>query len=159
MVKVFSGQRGCQRKRRRRVGKTWWVGCGHSRQEWKDLGETDSERPWGLHSYCLIHIVQFSCSVMSDSLRPHGLQHARLPCPPPIPRACSNSCPLNWWCHTTISFSIVPFSSFLQSFPASGPFPMNQFLTSGGQSIYIGGMLIHFILKSSQLLLMRERKY
>ena len=64
--------------------------------------------------------VQFSCSVMSDSLRPHGLQHARLPCPSPIPGAYSNSCPLSQWCHPTISSSVVPFSSCLQPSPASG---------------------------------------
>jgi len=79
--------------------------------------------------------VQFSRSVMSDSLWPHGLQHARLPCPPPIPRACSNSYPLSQWCHPTISSSIVPFSFCFQPFPASGSFPMSQFVTSGGQSI------------------------
>ena len=75
-------------------------------------------------------------SVVSDFLWPHGLQHARLPCPSPYPRACSNSCPLSWWCHPTISSSIVPFSSCLQSFPASGSFPMSQYFTSGGQSIW-----------------------
>ena len=72
---------------------------------------------------------------MSDSLRPHGLQHARPPCPSPTPRVYSNSCPLSWWCHPTISSSVVPFSSRLQSFPASGPFQMSQFFASGGQSI------------------------
>ena len=66
--------------------------------------------------------VQFSCSVVSDSLRPHGLQHARLPCPSPTPRACSNSCPSSWWCHPTISSSVVPFSSCLQSFQHQGLF-------------------------------------
>ena len=70
---------------------------------------------------------------MSDSLRPHGLQHIRLPCPLPTPRAYSNSCPSSWWCHPTISSSVVPFSSCLQSFPASGSFPRSQFFTSGGQ--------------------------
>ena len=77
---------------------------------------------------------QFSCSVVSNSLWPHGLQHARLPCPSPTPRVYSNSCPLSWWCHPTISSSVVPFSC-LQSFPASGSFPMSQFFTSGGQRI------------------------
>ena len=72
---------------------------------------------------------------MSDSLRPHGLQHARLPCPSPTPGACSNSCPSSQWCHPTISSSGVPFSSCLQSFPASGSFPVSQLFTSGGQSI------------------------
>ena len=78
---------------------------------------------------------QFSHSVMSDSLWPHGLQHARLPCPSPTPRACSNSCPLSRWCHPTISSPVVPFSSWLQSFPASGSFLMSWLFTSGGHSI------------------------
>ena len=79
--------------------------------------------------------VQLSHSVLSDSLWPYRLQHARLPCPSPTPRACSNSCPLSQWCHPTISSSVVPFSSCFQSFPASGSFPMSQFFTSGGTSI------------------------
>ena len=78
---------------------------------------------------------QFSRSVVSDSLRPHGLQHARLPCPSPTPQACSNSCPSCRWCHPTISFPVTPFSSCLQSFPASRSFPVSQFFTSGCQSI------------------------
>ena len=77
--------------------------------------------------------VQFTRSVMSDSLRPHGLQHARLPCPSPTPRACSNSWPSSRWCHPTILTSVVSFSSWLQSFPASGSFPVSQFFASGGQ--------------------------
>ena len=80
-------------------------------------------------------LVQFSCSVVSDSLWPHGLQHARPPCPSPIPRACSNSCPSSQWCHPTISSSVIPFSSHLQSFPAPGSFPMCHFFASGGHSI------------------------
>ena len=72
---------------------------------------------------------------MSDSLWPHGLQHSRLPCPSTTPGACSNSSPWSRWCHPTISSSVVPFSSRLQSFPASGSFPRSQFFTSGGQSI------------------------
>ena len=79
--------------------------------------------------------VKFSLSVLSNSLRPHGLQHSRLPCPSPTPGACSNSCPLNQWCHPIISSFVIPFSSRLQSFPASGPFPISQFFTSSGQSI------------------------
>ena len=79
--------------------------------------------------------VQFSCSVMSNSLQPHGLQHTRLPCPSPTPGVYSNSCPLSRWCHPIISSSAIPFSSRLQSFPASGSFPMSQFFTSDGQSI------------------------
>ena len=71
---------------------------------------------------------------MSDSLQPHGLQHTRLPCTPPTPRDCSNSCP-SQWCHSTISSSVIPFSSCLQSFPASGSFPRSQFFASDGQHI------------------------
>ena len=79
--------------------------------------------------------VQFSCSVVSDSMQPPALQHARLPCPSPTPGVCSNSCPSSQWCHPTISSSVIPFSSCPQSFPASGSFPRNQFFASGGQSI------------------------
>ena len=81
------------------------------------------------------HSVQFSHSVLSDSLRPHGLQHTRLPCPSPFPEACSNSFPSSRWCHPTNSSSVVPFSSCPQSFPAAGSFQMSQFFASGGQSI------------------------
>ena len=77
--------------------------------------------------------VQVSRSVMSDSLRPHGLQHTRLPCPSPTLRAYSNSCPFSWWCHPTISSSVIPFSSHLQSFPAAGSFQISQFFASGSQ--------------------------
>ena len=79
--------------------------------------------------------VQFSHSVVSDSLWPHGLQHGRPPCPSPTPWVYSNSCPLSQWCHLAISSSVIPFSSSLQSFPASGSFLMNQFFASVGQSI------------------------
>ena len=79
--------------------------------------------------------VQFGRLVMSDSLRPHGLKHARRTCPSPTPGGYSNSCPLSWWCHPAISSSVIPFSSHLQSFTASGSFPLSQFFTSGGQSI------------------------
>ena len=86
---------------------------------------------WRLHLLAML----FSHSVMSDSLRPHGLQHARLPCPSPAPGVCSNSCPLSWWCYPTISSSVAPFSSCLRCFPAWVSFPMSQFFTSGCQSI------------------------
>ena len=79
--------------------------------------------------------VQFSHSVVSNSLQPHVLKRARLPCPSPTPRAYSNSCPSSQWHHPTISSSVIPFSSCLQSFLASGSFPMSQFFASGGQSI------------------------
>ena len=93
-----------------------------------------------LLSNCLLNLWdtvlhKFSCSVMSYSLWPHGLQHARLPCSSPTPAACSNSCLLSQWCYRTISSSVIPLSSCLQSFPASGAFPLSQFFTSGGQSI------------------------
>ena len=78
--------------------------------------------------------VQFSHSVMSDPLRPHGGQYARLPFPSPTPGACSNSRPLSWWCHPAISSPVVPFSSCPQSLPASGSFPMSQLFAWGGQS-------------------------
>ena len=103
----------------------------------------DSSRSY-IHYPVMCHIgkeyekedsVQFSCSVMSDYLRPHGLQHARLPCPSPTPRACLNSCPSSQWCHPTISSSVIPFFSLLQSFSAPRSFQMSQFFTSGGQSI------------------------
>ena len=83
----------------------------------------------------ILSSVQFSCSVVSNSLWPHGLKHARPPCPSPIPGVYSNSCPLSQRCHPTISSSVVPFSSCLQSFPASGSFQMSQFFAPGGQSI------------------------
>ena len=82
-------------------------------------------------------LVKFSCSVTSDSLQPHGLQHPRLSCPSPPPRAYLSSCPLSWRCHQTISSSVVPFSSHLQCFLASGSFPRSQFFTSGSQSIRV----------------------
>ena len=81
--------------------------------------------------FSLIFLL-FSCSVVSDSLQPHGLLHTRPPCPSPSPRACSNSCPLSRWCHPTISSSVVPFSSFPLYFPASESFPMSRLFASGG---------------------------
>ena len=94
------------------------------------LSERQNE---GSRIVCNSH--QFSCSVVSDSLWPHGLQHARPPCPSPTPGVYWNSCPLSRWHHPTISSSIVPFSSCPQSFPASGSFPMSQLFASHGQSI------------------------
>ena len=79
--------------------------------------------------------VQFSHSVVSDSLQPHELQHARPPCPSPTPGVYSNSCPSSWWCHPAISSSVIPFSSCSQSLPASGSFPGSQLFAWGGQSI------------------------
>ena len=93
------------------------------------------------HSFTFIQLItyissiQFSFSVMSNSLWPHGLQHTRFLCPSPTPKVCSNSCLSSRWCHPTISSSVVPFSSCFQSLLASGSFQMSQFFESGGQSI------------------------
>ena len=86
-------------------------------------------------TYPALSSVQFSCSVMSDSLQPHEPQHARPPCPSPTPGVHPNPCPSGQWCHPTISSSVIPFSSCPQFFPASGSFPMNQLFASGGQCI------------------------
>ena len=90
--------------------------------------------------YC-ISSVQFSLSVVSNSLQPHEPQHARPPCPSPTPGVYPNSCPLSWWCHPNISSSVIPFSSCLQSFPASGSFQMSQLFESGGQSIGVSASI------------------
>ena len=90
-----------------------------------------------LNSLSKFSSVQFSHSVASDYLWPHGLQHTRPPCPSPTPGVYSNSCPLRRWCHPTTSSSIIPFSSRLQFFPTSGSFQMSQLFSSGGQSIGI----------------------
>ena len=92
-------------------------------------------RAFNLISWVKYCTVQFSRSVVTDSLRPHGLQHSRPPCQSPTPRVYSNSCPLSPWCHPAISSSVVPFSSCLQSFLSSGSFHMTQFFASGGQMI------------------------
>ena len=86
-------------------------------------------------------MLQFSRSAVSDSLGPHGLQHAKPPCPSLTPRVYSNSCLLSQWCHPTISSSVIPFSSHLQSFPASGSFQMGLFFASGGQSIGVSASI------------------
>ena len=86
-------------------------------------------------------LLLFSCSVVSNSLRPHGLQHARLPSPLPTPRACWNSCPLSQWCHPNISSSVIPFSCF-QPFPASGSFQMSHFFASGGKSTGVSASVL-----------------
>ena len=109
---------------------TMWKTEDRRRTGWRRMRWLD-----GIIDSMDISLVQFSRSVVSNSLQPHGLQHSRPPCPSPTPGACSNSCPSSRWCHPTISSSVVPFSSHLQSFPASGSFQMNQLFTSGGQSI------------------------
>ena len=90
---------------------------------------------WARETETPYQLLLFNCSVVSNSLWPHGLQHARFLCPSLSHGAGSNSCPLSQWCHPTIPFSVVPFSSHLQSFPASGFFPMSWLFTSGGQTI------------------------
>ena len=94
--------------------------------------------------FSVIHSVQFSCSVMSDSLQPHESQQARPPCPLPTPGVHSNSCPLSQWCHPAISSSVVPFSSCPQSLPASESFPMSQLFAWGGQSTGVSDLASFF---------------
>ena len=103
---------------------------------------------WNLKR-CDSILLLFSHSVVSDSLQHHGLQHARLLCPPPSPRACSNSCPSSKWCHPTISSSVIPFSSCPQSLPASESFPMSQLFPWGGLSTGVSA-LASFLPKKSQ---------
>ena len=97
----------------------------------------------------VLNSVQFSHSVVSDSLRPHVLQHARPPCPSPTPGVHSDSCPSSRWCHPAISSSVFPFSSCLQSLPASESFPMSQLFAGGGQSTGVSA-LASFLLKNTQ---------
>ena len=118
-------------------------------QEWDHMRSGKHKKYWtnffslscygqGLYKekwHCKACSDQFSCSVVFDSLWPHGLQHARPPCPSPTPGVYPNSCPLGRWCHPTISSSVIPFSSCPQSSPASGSFPMSQLFASDGQSI------------------------
>ena len=101
---------------------------GHVRTQW------EAGYQWAKEA---CQLSQFSCSVVSNSLRPHGLQQARPPSPSPTPRVYSNSCPLSQWYHPSISSSVDPFSSCLQPFPASGSFPVSHFFTSGGQIIRV----------------------
>ena len=109
-----------------KVGQKW----NHKTQSWSKL----SLRLWMTVFVIQFENTQFSCSVLSYSLWPNGLKHTRLPCPSPVPGACSNSCLSSCWFYPTISSSVIPFSSCPQSFPASGSFPMGQFFASGGQS-------------------------
>ena len=94
-----------------------------------------------LYAMSCISSVQFSCSIVSASLRPHESQHARLPCPSPTPGVHSDSCPSSWWCHPAISSSVVPFSSCSQSLLASESFPMSQLVSWGGQEVQNGALL------------------
>ena len=108
---------------------------------WYQWSQTCQDTPpkskWQISALLLINK---HCLVMSNYLQPHELQHARLPCPSPSPRYCPSSCPLSWWCHPTISSSVIPFSSYLQSFPASGSFPVSWLFASGGQSIEVASV-------------------
>ena len=126
-----------------------WVTIPFSRESSQPRDRTQVSRVAGRFSTVWVSreahyfiSVQSRHSVMSDSLRPHGLQHARLPCPSPTPGAYSDSCPSSRWCHPTISSSAVPFSSCFQSFLASGSFPRSQFFASGGQSIGISASVL-----------------
>ena len=121
-----------------------WHLKGNDTNELTKQKETHRLRGW---TYGCPLLLLLNHSVVSNSLRPHGLPHARLPCPSPSPRAWSNSCPLSRWCRSTISSSVVPFSSCLQSFPASGSFPVSCLFASGGQSI---GALASVLLMSIQ---------
>ena len=113
--------------------RAWWVTAHRIAKSWV-TERLSSRRSWEMEVHRVTTLLLFSCSVMSYSLRPYGLQHTRLPCPSPSPRVCSNSCPLSRWCHPIISSSVVPFSPCLQSFPASGSLQMSQFFASGGWS-------------------------
>ena len=116
--------------------------CTHLQNDHKAVSSKYEKKSsiWAANDVCLEEAsVQFSRSVMSDSLQPHELHHARPPCPSATPGVHLNSCPSSRWCHRAISSSVVPFSSFPQSLPASDYFPMCQLLASGGQSIGVSG--------------------
>jgi len=134
--------------------------CGSGNEIYGVLKST--AKWWGCymvcHNYSVLHCstettistVQSSHSIVSDSLQPHGLKHARLPYPSPTPTGCSNSWPSSLWCHPTISSSVIPFSC-LQSFPASGSFLMSQFFTSGGQILKLQHQSFQWILRTDFL--------
>ena len=121
----------------------WILCCGHwlSLRSFPSASASHRTPPPSFCWACLtpdqrhFWVLLFSPSIMSNSLQPHGLQHVRFPYPSLSPRVCLNSCPLSWWCHPTSSSSVVPFFSFLQSFPASGCFPVSWLFASGGRSI------------------------
>ena len=114
----------------------WEMGTVKKLSQFYRWGNQGTKEMWlGQDPWALISSVQLF--IQSDSFWPHGLQHARPPCPSPTPGVYLNSCPSRWWCHPTILSSVDPFSSCLQSFLASGSFPMSQLFASGGQSIGI----------------------
>ena len=114
------------------TGTTQWNGMGRELGRGFRMGDTCT--PMADSCQCMASSVQFSRSVVSDSLQPHEPQHSRPPCPSPTPGVYPNSCPLSQWCHPTISSSVIAFFSCLQSFPASGSFQMSQLFISGGQN-------------------------
>ena len=121
----------------------WWevfppaVSCLHTVTLTKSIFHGSPEE----ENHAILLSVQFSCSVMSESLQPHEQQHFRSPCPSPTPGVYPNSCPLSRWCHPAISSSVVPLSSCLQSFLTSGSFQMSQLFTSGGQSVGVSASI------------------
>ena len=120
-----------------------WAHSSHVNVSWSIWWAQKASRAWnvcGRASRYSFASVQFSHSVVSDSLQPHELQHARPRCPSPTPRVYPNPCPSSWWCHLTVSSSVVPISSCPQSFPASGSFPMSQLFTWGGQSTGVSAL-------------------
>ena len=163
-VAIFSSRGSSQARNRAQVSCTGRriLYCWATR-EWDDAPFSflilPVEQPSSLSSLQFIPLmnsdkhrsVQLSCSVVPDSFRPRGLQHTRLACPSPTPGACSNSCPLSWWRHPTISSSVIPFSSRLQSFPAAGSFLMSQFFTSGGQSTQLQHQSFQWIFRTDFL--------
>ena len=124
-----------QSNSRQQQGGSWWRSRDKTGSEGWKLVEITWE-PWIFRSQksVVTKLFLFSHSVVSDSLWPHGLQHARLSCPSLSPRVCWNSCPLNWWCHPNISSSVFPFSFCLQSFQATGSFPRSCLFIPGGQN-------------------------
>ena len=120
-----------------RPGVLQFMGSQRVRHDWATEQQQNSYLEKNVNSIHWFSSVQFSRSVMSNSLWPHGLQHTRLPCPLPTPRIYPNSCALSWWCLPTISSSVISFSSCLQPFPVSWSFQMIQFFTSSDQSIRV----------------------
>ena len=131
----------CSRLENLRDGGVWWgaiygVAQSQTRLKWLSSSSRCDPKDCSTAGFTVpqyLLISYFSHSLVSDALQNHALQHTRLPCPSPTPGVYSNSCPLSCWCHPTISSSVVPFSSRLQSFPVSGSFTVSQFFTSGGQ--------------------------
>ena len=157
---ILEGRLGPRARRRQSAGRCASRGCVKLRSFPHLCFGSPIFRPQFPHLWCITNrlvasSVQFSRSVVSDSLPPHESQHTRPPCPSPTPGVYSNSCPPSWWCHPAISSSVVPFSSCPQSLPASGSFPLSQRFAWGGQSTgasaSAGGILAPFKLSSLHL--------